>query len=70
MPADDNTKATYTYIQLNKSNQTNIRYQIVGLKLEKGNKSTDWCPAKEDLKGATGATGKGVSAISRRPSGS
>ena len=63
MPADDNTKATYTYIQLNKSNQTNIRYQIVGLKLEKGNKSTDWCPAKEDLKGATGATGKGVSAI-------
>ncbi len=63
MPADDNTKATYTYIQLNKSNQTNIRYQIDGLKLEKGNKSTDWCPAKEDLKGATGATGKGVSAI-------
>lgn len=63
MPADDNTKATYTCIQLNKSNQTNIRYQIVGLKLEKGNKSTDWCPAKEDLKGATGATGKGVSAI-------
>lgn len=63
MPADDNTKATHTYIQLNKSNQTNIRYQIVGLKLEKGNKSTDWCPAKEDLKGATGATGKGVSAI-------
>lgn len=63
MPADDNTKATCTYIQLNKSNQTNIRYQIDGLKLEKGNKSTDWCPAKEDLKGATGATGKGVSAI-------
>ena len=59
----DDTVVSYTYIQLNKSNTTNIRYQIAGLKLEKGTEATDWCPAQEDLKGEkgdTGATGKGV----------
>lgn len=59
----DDSSALYTYIQLNKSNATNIRYQITGLKLEKGTEATDWCPAQEDLKGEkgdTGATGKGV----------
>lgn len=59
----DDTVLSYTYIQLNKSNTTNIRYQIAGLKLEKGTEATDWCPAQEDLKGEkgdTGATGKGV----------
>lgn len=59
----DDSSVLYTYIQLNKSNATNIRYQITGLKLEKGTEATDWCPAQEDLKGEkgdTGATGKGV----------
>lgn len=59
----DDTVVSYTYIQLNKSNTTSIRYQIAGLKLEKGTEATDWCPAQEDLKGEkgdTGATGKGV----------
>lgn len=59
----DDSSFLYTYIQLNKSNATNIRYQITGLKLEKGTEATDWCPAQEDLKGEkgdTGATGKGV----------
>lgn len=59
----DDSSVLYTYIQLNKSNATNIRYQITGLKLEKGTETTDWCPAQEDLKGEkgdTGATGKGV----------
>lgn len=61
IPGD--SSVLYTYIQLNKSNATNIRYQITGLKLEKGTEATDWCPAQEDLKGEkgdTGATGKGV----------
>lgn len=65
----DDTVVSYTYIQLNKSNTTNIRYQITGLKLEKGTEATDWCPAKEDLKGekgnagAPGATGNGIKSI-------
>lgn len=61
IPGD--SSVLYTCIQLNKSNATNIRYQITGLKLEKGTEATDWCPAQEDLKGEkgdTGATGKGV----------
>ena len=61
IPGD--SSVLYTYIQLNKLNATNIRYQITGLKLEKGTEATDWCPAQEDLKGEkgdTGATGKGV----------
>lgn len=61
IPGD--SSVLYTYIRLNKSNATNIRYQITGLKLEKGTEATDWCPAQEDLKGEkgdTGATGKGV----------
>lgn len=53
----DDTVVSYTYIQLNKSNTTNIRYQITGLKLEKGTEASDWCPAKEDLKGEKGDTG-------------
>lgn len=47
MPAD--VVVSYTYIQLNKSNTTQINYEINGLKLEKGNKATDWSPAPEDV---------------------
>ena len=60
----DDTVVSYTYIQLNKSNATNIRYQITGLKLEKGTEATDWCPAQEDLKGDIGPAGKGIKSTS------
>jgi hypothetical protein len=47
IPAD--VDISYTYIQLNKNNTTQINYEINGLKLEKGNKATDWSPAPEDV---------------------
>lgn len=47
IPAD--VDVSYTYIQLNKNNTTQINYEINGLKLEKGNKATDWSQAPEDV---------------------
>lgn len=47
MPAD--VDVSYTYIQLNKSNTTQINYEFEFLKLGKGNKATDWSPAPEDV---------------------
>lgn len=47
IPAD--VDVSYTYIQLNKNNTTQINYEINGFKLEKGNKATDWSPAPEDV---------------------
>lgn len=47
MPAD--VDVSYTYIQLNKSNTTQINYEFKFFKLEKGTKATDWSPAPEDV---------------------
>lgn len=46
IPADSG--ANYTYIQLGKYFDEELSYTISGLKLEKGNKATDWTPAPED----------------------
>lgn len=36
---------------------TGVWYQFRNLKLEEGDKATDWCPSQEDLKGDTGPQG-------------
>ena len=37
------------YIQPNRGLATEITYELWGIKLEKGNKATDWTPAPEDM---------------------
>lgn len=47
IPADEGV--SFTFIQLNKNSSTSITYEFEFLKLEKGNKATDWSPAPEDV---------------------